>query len=496
MGSTKDSIKINICDLCEECLYQVMKYLDYKDLRELYDVHERFHSSIEHVVAKKSFTFKISDYDNGFHSKELEEITKFLSMFGGQLNQLKIDLPAHYEYDHFKIASSMSANIELLIERFCVNGNIKHFTFANFELSDDFIEDNTSFFNSLESIEMDVRQIDSDDCCEMMPMLQMAKSIRIRARNNQDINEFLKNVNLNQVEVLELNGLNIEKSGSSGTEFDDFVNLQMAISEHFGFEKIKFDMEIDKLPVSPAVKQLALPGCGYDPALLISKFPNLEHLEYGQEDFKFSLVPLLSLPMLKSLSLLYGQNSKEHVFAIVVELANRNTLEKLKFTEITPLLAEKTKRNGHENEKENIFVKNLQKLTNLKALSLNTTSNLGYRLEAIARSLKDLRSFEFDCSFIKRCGEREKRKLLQEILKFIKKANKLMVLKLTLVLDDTEMRVSFNKISEVRRKQKNQQILNVFLIADAEYKYAEDINDETHFGKYVRMFRIFVPGCE
>lgn len=469
MGSIlSPSNKTRLCDLNEDCLYEVVKHLDIDSLCELYNVREQFRNVINKVVVENPIIFKVSQYYEGNHFDKLSQISKFLEMFGGRVKQLKIDLPAHYEYEHYEAAKLMSTDIEALIENYCTNGNVKHFAFSNLELTDEFIDNNARFFNALESIEMDVKQIETDELFDIMPMLNMAKKIKILTRDNRDVNDFLRNINLNQVENLEIIGVNSTRHA----------------------------IKINHLPVSPSVKRLKLPYCGLDPAALVQKFPNLEYLEYGQENFEFSLSPLVKLSSLNGLSLLYGENNKRHVFAFLIGLASQNSLETLKLTEISSKYTEKTWLGYDEMEMK--FVKSLKKLKHLKALSLNTEPNFLRHLEEIAENLKELQRFEWDCTFIEtEIFSQTKEFLLESILQFVRKAKKLVELKLMLEIDDMVMHDFFRKLTKIRKRQKSKKILNVVLIEDVDYKYIADVDEKPHRGKYVQLSRVFVSEeCE
>lgn len=146
--------------------------------------------------------------------------------------------------------------------------------------------------------------VNIQDCFEgitvssLLLLLQSVKRLKIKLVNSYDIVVYLDVINLCQLETLQL-----LRSG--------------------------YPINIEELPTSLSIKRLEIPYCDCDPSLLVKRFPNLDYLELGTTK-KYSLEPLLDLPELKHVSLIYSEDADEHIFAFLYAVGNRNVLETLK----------------------------------------------------------------------------------------------------------------------------------------------------------------------
>lgn len=141
---------LKIIDMHFYCLIETFKYLDYKDLLNLKAAHNGFGEAIEYAVSKGNFCLRIDWYDDDEENseKEMMKIDRFLMQFGHKLKRLHIALDEQ-SIDRCK---SMSRHYQRLINSFCSNGNVKHCSFLNIDMSEKFLCHNWPFFNSLDGL--------------------------------------------------------------------------------------------------------------------------------------------------------------------------------------------------------------------------------------------------------------------------------------------------------------------------------------------------------
>lgn len=451
MDTSDHSVATTILKLNKDCLCEIFDYLDYKSLYNIFKAHKYFRSAVDRIVASKVFTFEISEYENSV----VKQMSKFLINFGNRMQGLKIELPAHYETDRREIASLMREHIEMLIEACCAKGNIKYFKFKHFKLSKEFIEDNVIFFKSLRSLEMDVTQVYFDDRFLLLPMLDNVKTLQITVKSDddkEDVNGYLEGINFGQLKMLQL----------------------------FGF---KNHVNFEKLPISLTITRLELPNCDCDPSLLVQQFPNLEYLEFGRKEMAYSLEPLLNLPKLKHLSLIFCESSNKIVRAFLNEIGKRNVLETFKVQKILSRNYQINTNPASETMKnEQMFAEMVFKMTNLRTLSVNGFT-FKYHLEQMALVLKDLERFSLNCIFGKTDVSKE---LMPKIFKFIGSCEKLEYLTLYLREENVKLATIYGALVKIRCKQKNQKVLNVSIMVQPRYLYAY-IGDREYQGKYVKL---------
>lgn len=145
MDTSDNPNKTTILDLNEDCLTEIVKYMEFNDFCNLSKAHQHFRNSINRVVAQKSLTIEI-DYPSEMHN-----IAKFLIIFGDRLQRMKIQFPSHYHYKIDEVYTSASGLMKVLIENLCSKGNIKHLSLANHEY-------NQTFISSLQTVELDIKQ--------------------------------------------------------------------------------------------------------------------------------------------------------------------------------------------------------------------------------------------------------------------------------------------------------------------------------------------------
>lgn len=443
MDASDNSIKTSIFDLNADCLFEISQYLDFKDLTMLYKTHKHFHNSIERCVASKHFTFEILDYERSYF-KEMKAISKFLLLFGKRLEGLKIKLPAHYDYHYDGMISLIQINIETLFEICCANGNIKYLSLENFHLSDEFIRDNGIFVKSLRSMVMENKHINSQKKLLLLPLLQNVKILKIHTNywDNEHITELL--YHLRHLETLQLSG---------------FCN--------------RFQVLTTQL----SIKRLEIPNCDCDRNLLVKYFPNLEYLEVGDRSKTYSLKPLLYLPKLKHVSLVINEDIGERVLSFMNAIGRRNVLKTLKIR--ISLMNRSSNKDDLKNK--TILFKEIYKMTNLRALTLEVGSACKHHLKEIASSLKQLQRFTLNCIF---SGVDYSKMLIPEILKFIVMAEKLEYLSLSLCEVNANTFKFCEELEKIRCNQGSQKILYVSLLVEP--KIYRRINEINFQGKYVK----------
>lgn len=448
------SNKMTILDLSEDCLTEIVKYLDYNDLSELLKIHQHFYNPIDRVVPKKMLTFALSDDYANKCAAEMKSIAKFIVYFGKRLKQLKIHLPAHYNYRYQEIATLAYNYMETLIESFCANKNVKHLSLDHFTFSKEFIKDNGTFIRSLQSLELNITHMRcSRRCYPFLSMLNSVTKLKIEVNqsNRNLIRVILDKLNLNQVETLQL----------------------------VGFEsKVRFR----DLPISATIKRLEIPNCRCKPQSLVNHFPNLEYLEFGKGDVSYSLSPLLELPNLRHLSLIYSTDTNRYLRSFINALAEGSLLETLKLKSDQIL-------NNSYYDAEMILATNLHRLINLRKLSLSTTFSYRNHLKDIARNLTELRQFEFgyQLSIPNMRSSAEEQKVIREILKFVELSEKLVKLTVTLRLTYVDVPKFFRKLTKIRQEQRSREILYVLLIAK------DGRNNSNLNSKYVNLSCKSIP---
>lgn len=278
-------------------------------------------------------------------------------------------------------------------------------------------------------------------------MLENAVKLKIDVTGTTvygNVNDILPKIKPNRLEILRLSGFN---------------------------NKIQFK----NLPIYLTLKHLEAPRNGFNPDLLVKHFPNLEYLEIGDAGLTGSCEPLVNLSKLKHLSLIYGKRDYDHVFPLINEIANRNQLEVFKMYDDF-----RNNNNGKPGRSFNLiknhgkmetnFANNLQQMTNLKTLGLATIFSFNDHLEEIAGSLKELRHFEFGCTF-GRCGIAKEKELVPEILKFVAKSEKLVKLSLKFHAENITQNF-YDDLVNIRRSNKSKEIL-VVVIQQHECKQSE-----------------------
>lgn len=145
--------EIKIIGLNTYCLIEIVKYLDYEDLLNLKVVHIAFNEAIDFIISKsdfKFFTYWNPDDTENF-DKKMRKVARFLAQFGHKLKRLNIAVDGKTTEHH----KSICGHYQTLIENFCSDGNVKYFSFQNFDMSEEFLKDNLTFFNSLEHLKVE-----------------------------------------------------------------------------------------------------------------------------------------------------------------------------------------------------------------------------------------------------------------------------------------------------------------------------------------------------
>lgn len=432
--------KKTIFDLNEDWLTEILKYLDFEELREVKNAHNFFHDAINRVVAKRKYTIYIYSYEGC--SQQLQEYRRDLKAFGDQLQHLSIVFPAHVPLEEQLVAEMVHVNCEMLIEVFCSNGNIKHCSISGIDLTSDYIKDNPKFFETLWSLDMDMRHKDPDDCFKIIPHLNQAKRFKVEIgciKNDGGINKFLRKINHNQLEVLQLLGF-------------------------------KNEIKFEALPINTTLTHLEAPNNAFDPSLLLKHFPNLEFLEIGQSGLNHSLEPLLNFSKLKHLSLVFGVKDYDYIFPLVKEFANRNQLETIKLNDNFGDQIKYADVDKNLLKLEIDLANNLKKMTQLRSLSLNTVFSFKNRLIDIANSLTYLAQFEFGYTMVQPGIFKV---LLPKIVRLVAVSNELEQLTLDFRLEGAALKNVHAKLEQIRRDKRSEKVLNL-MVKDSPQAFSDE----------------------
>lgn len=276
---TSDNNNLKITDLNEYCLTEIVKLLNSDDLVHLCQVNTRFLPAIDKVVPKKEICCTINNGENG------KPLGFFLKLFGHRIVNLKI---CGYGTTEKKI-------IEGFVKKYCANGNVKKCNFRQ-EISKEFIEGNTKFFESLESVDV--------SCGGMFDILT-------------------KPIKLKEIKVMGYDDINPVLSGVLTARAKEIETMKISLGVL---------SQIHQLPKFHAVKFLSLfslweENNDYN---VLASFPNVQHFTaYVGRRFKY-LDNILQLKHLKKLRLYFHDKPSERSTALFKHLKTQVTLESLR----------------------------------------------------------------------------------------------------------------------------------------------------------------------
>lgn len=310
---------MKIIDLNKDCLINIFKYLSYTDLYNLNGIHAAFNAAVDHVARTVSFELSITKFDS-IGWKEMKHIDNFVKTFGDRISHLKIRIAR----DSSVCSKLMHTHLELLIEQYCCNGNVRFCSFIDrFVLTKEFLQRNKKIFKSLQSLRIDYL-MENDNLLWLMDFVvsNEIKKFQLCGGHLSITTQVLKKIASSKLETCILRVLS----------------------------KDKISDQISNLPINRNLKHLNLFGVSFNPAHLIH-FPNLETLEFFKYK-KHPLDPILELPQLKKLHLIYQNNRFLEIAPFLMKLAKQNKLESFNLDNDYYDEEEDERRQEHEDRQE------------------------------------------------------------------------------------------------------------------------------------------------
>lgn len=422
--------KTKITDLNNECFIKICRYLDWNDLLGLKLAHNAFDDAIDFIARTTEFEFIIT-------SGNISKFESFVELFGRKIKWLKVRFytfdDGEDEDDDDEWMTTMNYRVEFFIEKYCVNGNIKHCSFNGFKLRKFFFIRNISFFNCLETFEL----IDSTKPNDIKWLMDFIS----------------KNKNMQEFYLFYVSDADVD----SDIKCDILYSIASSHLKKFWFsDTIIGDLYCKPnklpLPMNYTLKDLCIDSRLYDPVLL-TYFPNIECVRnFYSFDDSYLLDPFLTLPELKWLELHFEELGTEFLFSFLTKLADRNSLEYFSLNE--EIMAREL------NDKElSLMANNLCKMTNLKKLEIKFYDTISFEkhLPRIGNCLKNLQDLNFHGGW--KFGNLDEQKKNEQImLDFVKMAKNLTVLECSLAdhLNKTEL---CDKLIKIRKEQGNSKIL-------------------------------------
>lgn len=339
MGSQQigDKQMLNIIDLNSDCLSEILKFLKFVDLFNLYKVHPCFESPIKDVVSKTWVVLKMDRYN-----KELvKDFNKFLNSFGNQITRLYVD-------------SSSIKTMEKLISQYCSAGNVVKCVFSSFEIRTEFVMKNPSFFQSIKELDL---------CYKKRPesitaALNGATGLENLYVSNHSIKftDIFTNLKTSQLEVMEIYGNKLVIGNLS----------QLPSMDTMKFLKLVFRNDYD----------------GNFAFQILDLFPNIDCLSLMMYDTTEFLLSIPKLNKLKRLQISLLRVYDDDVETLFASLAENNNLEELSI------------RTG-DYWFSNFCIQSICKMTNVQIFCLETNVPLQSCLLDTARSLSNLNEFSY-----------------------------------------------------------------------------------------------------
>lgn len=347
---------LTIFDLNDNCLIEIVKFLEPKDLFSLTKVHKKFHNAIGHVVAADG-TKEIQL--GGYHKLESKKnVENFFRLFGNKIRNLVID--PNWMGMHPRRA-------EKLFTRYCCAGNIEICKFVSFSVRNGVLAKNLPFFESLKSL-------------KVTGVVNSAAVERVLLAANQ-------------LETLVI--------GDGFGEKDKLLHIIAAQQKlkklHFSYYNFgRASNEFTRLPINTTLSHLSV-TLYWDSISLLNQFPNIETLKLRMfrrtQETGVVFTPIIKMAKLKQLKLTLSSSGEESsgLQMLLMSLAKLRTLDHL---ELDLHLA-------YYKEQMADIIKHLSEITNLKSLSLSVSvfSLKYFSLIDLAMNLKKMHTFRFDCQF-------------------------------------------------------------------------------------------------
>lgn len=334
-GEAEEENKLKIVDLNDDCLTEIAKYLNTQDLMALFEAHRRFHPAVGNVVPHRCIVVD--------ELKDLGKVHKFLEKCGDKIRTMRI-------------VNIEASDMKVLL-KYLTGGQIESCEFgyeATTVMSEDFIEENSTFFKSLKTLKLTKINLTGSACEKLFDVITEVRRIDlywVYFPNETSIFDVLTKIySLRHLKTLWLVFCNLITAGDR--------NL---------------------LPINTNIEELGLEQISLDFAFL-SHFPNLRnlHVKYLNESFDYES---LKFDNLKKLSLCYF-DEVSLVESLLSVSAQSNDLESLKII-------------AHKKGMFSDIVQCVLKLTNLKELDIKVTDTLDVNVDIIefAKNLQQLRKF-------------------------------------------------------------------------------------------------------
>lgn len=324
---------LKIIDLNDDCLIEISRYLNSKDLMALSEANSRFHSVIQSVVPHVCIDVN--------QNVNLEGAGKFFKKFGDEMKILRI---------------SNATALEQLVE-YLNGGQIENreLCYVTTVLNEEFIEENLTFFTSLKVFKLNYIKF-TRHCYE-----KIFNSITEVRELHLDKVVFCDEIELNDIL----------------TKMHSFRRLKA-----FGllFCRVNTGVDCGLLPINTTIEELTLKQQGLNFTIL-NHFPNVRSLNarYLNETFDYKS---FNMNNLRELSLCYGGDNEEPlVRSLLSTLAQSNGLDCLELVAFTCA------------EFPEQILQSVGKMTNLKELSLVSLGSIDVDIIAFAKNLKRLKKF-------------------------------------------------------------------------------------------------------
>lgn len=328
----EDEKKLKIVDLNDDCLIEVTKHLNSKDLMALFEAHDRFHTAIGSVVSHRCIVVETDS--------DLEIADKFFKKFGAKMRTLRI--------------SNATALRQLM--KYLNGGQIENCELESVFSAGDpwFAEENLTFFTTLEVLKLSRIDFTRSDYEQIFNVITQVRTL--------DLNTVYFAEEVTIIDVL--------------TKIRSFNRLRT-----FSLIRCGFEIEGNRglLPANTTIEELTWGPHSLEFAIL-NHFPNVRSLriEFLNETFEYEP---LEMDNLKKLSLSYF-NEESLIDSLLSTLAQSNGLDCLELEIFS-------------DEKLPDILKSVAEMTNLKELCLELRVEYAVDITEFARNLKQLRQFSF-----------------------------------------------------------------------------------------------------
>lgn len=323
--------KKKLTDLNDDCLTSIIRFLDTKDIFQLFKVDERFHIAIKHVLPCHRIRF--SDI-------QCDDVEFFFEIFGDKIENLDIDV--------CEKANLNLEDIENVIQYYC--SNVKNCRISSFIMRKEFIVRNRRFFSSLKALLLDNVVIKKMDCYKLLQFISELDELVVCGEFPLSANELLQYTAHYKIKVLGLQEVYIDTN------------------------------QLRNVPIPKNIEMLTIRTQQYFTPIL-PLFQNLKKLVLHRDCLWGSLSPILNLHNLKDLTLWFYACDEDKMELFFSELGKTMKLELLSV--------------GIIELENNRIVHDICKITTLKELQLDAATPFDTYVLKFACRLKELRKIRF-----------------------------------------------------------------------------------------------------